>query len=458
MRALPVMLVVGLALLAGCRTPPPAPLVTPTSSLVEAAVGGPFPEAWWTVFQDPELDRLVGLAREQNRELAQALARIDEARARARIAGADAALQVEGRAQASRTRLSESVDNPLAPGPRDDFSLGVDLAYEVDIWGRLRNQREAALRQVEVSELDRAALELSLLGRVAAAYFEYRAAVREEALLERQLSGYGDSISLQTARSQAGLASDLELERIRVEQSTREGDRAVVAQRAREARHALALLCGMPPEELVISDAVVEARVHEVPSTLALPLLEARPDVASARAGWEAAVARVAQTRAALYPQIRLTGTLGYEAGESADLFDWQSRLASLVGGLTAPLLDGGRLRGRVAVEEAQLRAAALAYEQSVLTAYREVADGLQLVQSLARRQVSAETGRAAANRALELSRDRYAAGYVSYLEVVESERSLLASDRLLAQLGAQRQRATVDLIRALGLPGGTGR
>ena len=108
-------------------------------------------------------------------------------------------------------------------------------------------------------------------------------------------------------------------------------------------------------------------------------------------------------------------------------------------------------------MEEAQLRAAALAYEQSVLTAYREVADGLQLVQSLARRQASAETGRAAASRALELSRERYAAGYVSYLEVVESERSLLASDRLLAQLGAQRQRATVDLIRALGLPSGEG-
>lgn len=454
MRTTTILLALASAVaLAGCATTPPPPLSAPVSARAVAGAEKPFPAAWWTVFQDAELDRLMALAREKNRDLEQALARIDEARAQAALAGVEGALQVSGVLGAGRQRISETVGNPQAPGPRNAFSAGLEASYEVDLWGRVRAKREAARKNWELTELERDALELSLLGRVAQAWFEQRAAVREEAVIEQQLAAYRDSISLQRARADAGLASDLELERIRVEQANREGERTAVRLRGQQAAHQLALLCGVPPEALALPGTPAAAHVPEVPDTLAMSLLEARPDVAAARTGWEAARANVERARAAFYPQLQLTGSIGYETADSSSLFDWQSRLASLVAGLTAPLLDGGRLRGELDVERARLRAAAGAYEQAVLTAYREVADAAAAVDALAARAVAAEAGRTASARSLSLARERYSGGFTSYLEVMESERALLAAERSLVQLGAQRQVAAVDLIRALGLP-----
>jgi outer membrane protein TolC len=150
---------------------------------------------------------------------------------------------------------------------------------------------------------------------------------------------------------------------------------------------------------------------------------------------------------------LRLSGSLGFETAHAEDLLDWQSRLWALVGGLTAPLLDGGRLRGQVEIERAQVRRAAAAYEQAVLTAYRDTADSMQALHFLARQREAAAAGRDAAGRALVLSRDRHAGGFVSYLEVVDSERAQLAAELSIVRIDAQRQSATVDLIRALGIP-----
>ncbi len=444
--------------LAGCSTPPPAPLRTPVSALADtnragSAVSRPLPRDWWTAFGDPELDRFVALAREQNRELEQAAARIDEARARLWLAGAESALQATGTAGAGRTRTSESIGNPLGPGPRNAFSLGVDFSYEADLWGRVRATREAARQQAGVSEAERAALEISLLGRVAAAQFERLAAAREAALIQRQLAGYADAEQVQRARAEGGFATDLDFQRVRVEQAAREGELAQARLRTRRAAHALAVLCGQPPEAVAAEVDPAPASVPEVPGRLSMELLEARPDVAAARGVWEAARARMEAARAALYPALRLSGSIGFETAHAEDLLDWQSRLWALVGGLTAPLLDGGRLRGQVEIERAQVRRAAAAYEQAVLTAYRDTADSMQALHFLARQREAAEAGRDAAGRALSLSRECHAGGFVSYLEVVDSERAQLAAELSIVRIDAQRQSATVDLIRALGIP-----
>ena len=443
-------------LLAGCASPPPEPLKTPltvTDTNVAATVSRPLPAAWWTAFCDPELNRLVEQARAENRDLRQAAARIEAAQARAKIVGAESSLQVTGAASAGRQRGSENTGNPFTQTLQNRFSAGFQFAYEADLWGRLRASREAAHKEVELTSAERAAAEISLIAEVSKQHLGRLAIRREAADLEKQIARYAETEEIQLVRADAGFATELDLQRVRIEKGAREFELSQLREREQTLAHSLAQLCGRAPEAATTNPVPGEAVTPEVPSTLSLALLEGRPDVAAKRAGWEAAFQRVQVARADLYPTLRLSGTLGYEADHTRDLLDWQSRLWSLVAGVTTPVFDGGRLKGVIALERAQLSEAAAAYEAAVLTACREVADALNTLHAVSDQQAAAERVHAASQRALALSLERYERGFVTYLEVVESDRSLLASQRTLIQLQARRQAATIDLIRALGLP-----
>lgn len=451
-----------LVLLLGCSTPPPEPLRTPQPSRSAPAsstnsaeqIAHPLPQAWWTLFQDPELDRLIDSARNGNRDLLQASARLDAAQARARMAGAESALQVSGSAGANRSRSSENTGKSFGGPYRTDLSAALQFAYEVDLWGRIRATREAAVKNVALSAAELAAAEITLCAEVAKSHLNRLAVRREAAVLERQIASYADTEKLQTTRADAGFATDLDVARVRIEKATREGERASLREREQAYANALSLLCGEAADNTPAPQShPAEAVAPEVPQTLSLALLESRPDVASKRAKWESAFQRVQAARAAFYPALRLSGSFGTESERARDLLDWQSRLWSLVAGLTGPVLDGGRLKASLAIELAALREAAAGYEAAVLTAYREVADTLNTLHGAAERQRAAEQAREAARHALSLSTERYNTGFVTYLEVVESDRALLTAERALVQLQALRQTATVDLIRSLGLP-----
>ena len=454
-----------LLLLAGCVARPDKPLLTPAPAPTMAVVPvstnvferaeRPLPQACCTAFRDPELDRLIARAREQNRNLMQASARIEAAQAQARLVGAESALQVSGTASASRSRMSEStVSSPFIPLYQTRLGLGFQFAYEADLWGRIRALREAASKNVELSVSERATAEITLCAEVAKAYLSRLALQRETALLNRQLAIYAETEKLQLVRSDAGFATDLDVSRTRVESATREGERATLCEREQALRYALDLLCGDAATPGDVTNATpVDACTPEVPATLSLALLEQRPDVAAKRVKWEVAVQRVYAARVARYPALTLSGKIGTEFDRLADLLDWRSRLWSIAAGLSAPILDGGRLAASLDIERAALREATAGYEAAVLTAYREVADALNTLHSLVERQRAAEAAREASRRALALSRERYDKGFVTYLEVIESERALLTAERTLVQLQASRQIATVDLIRALGIP-----
>ena len=450
---------------AGCVARPDKPLMTPAPAPSMATVPAstnaleraerPLPQDWWTAFRDPELDRLIARAREQNRNLAQASARIEAAQAAARIVGAESAPQVSGSASASRSRMSEStVSSSFIPLYQTRLGMGFQFAYEADLWGRIRALREAAAKNVELSVSERATAEITLCAEVAKAYLSRLALLRESALLERQLAAYNETEKLQTIRADAGFATDLDSARTRIEVATREGERAALRERAQALRHALDLLCGdaaVPGG--ATNTAPAEAFAPEVPETLSLSLLEQRPDVASKRVKWEAAVQRVHAARTARYPALTLSGKIGTESDSLSDLLDWRSRLWSIAAGLTAPILDGGRLAASLDLERAGLNEAAAGYEAAILNAYREVADALNTLHALTERQRAAEAACEASRRAISLSRERYDKGFVTYLEVIESERSLLLAERTRVQLQAGRQTATIDLIRALGIP-----
>ena len=438
-------------------TPEPAPTmaVAPTSTNELERAERPLPREWWTAFRDPELDRLIARARERNRNLAQASERIEAAQAAARLVGADSALHVSGYASASRVRSSQS-SSPSAFIPLYQTRLGIGLqfAYEADLWGRIRALREAATKNVDLSIDERATAEIAVCAEVAKTYLGRLAVQRETVLLDRRLASYAETEMLQEIRSDAGFATDLDLSRTRIESATLEGERATLREREQALRYALDLLCGDPAAPGLTTNAPpVDAFTPAVPETLSLALLAQRPDVAAKRATWEAAVQRVHAARTARYPALTLSGKIGTESERLSDLLDWRSRLWSIAAGLAAPILDGGRLAASLDIERAAVREATAGYEATVLTAYREVADALNTLRSLTERQRAAETARQASRRALDLSRERYDKGFVTYLEVVESERSLLVAERTLVQLQAGRQTVTVDLIRALGIP-----
>ena len=455
MRDIFLVLTLPALLLTGCSTPPPEPLHTPMAPAAAAAADAaarPLPAAWWTAFRDPELDRLVEQARAENRDLWQAAARLEAAQARANIVGAESAPQVTGSAGAGRQRRSENSGVPFTKTLQNRFSAGLQFAYEVDLWGRIRASREAAGKEVEFTAEERAAAEITLFAEVARQHLARLAIRREAAVLEKQIAGFAETEAIQTIRTEAGFATELDLQRVRVEKATREGELSQLRERGQALANALALLCGQLPEAAATNTVPGEPISPEVPAALSLALLEARPDVAAKRATWEAAFQRVQAARADFYPSLRLSGTVGYEAEHAQDLLNWQSRLWSLVAGLTTPVLDGGRLKGALDLQRASLREAAAAYEGAVLSAYREIADALNTLREVVFQEASALLGREAAQRALSLSRERYEKGFVTFLEVVESDRSLLAAQRTLIQVQARRQMATVDLIRALGL------
>lgn len=444
--------------LAGCSTPPPEALRTPQPPpLAETnrddTAARPFPRAWWTAFRDPELDRLIDEARAQNRDVAQAAARIDAAKARARLAGSDAAPYVSAAGGASRQRTSANAALPSGRNYASQAAGELDFAYELDLWGRLRTARLAAEKEVELSEEERSALEISLCAQVAQRHLTRLALRREADVVAQQVARYTESESLHATRAEAGFATELDLQRVRIEKANLEGELARLRQSEQAQAVALALLCGRAPSLAATNDPAREAFLPEIPDTLSLALLEARPDVAARRKRWEAACLRVQSARAEFYPTVRLAGAFGFAAEHPEELLEWRSRLWSLAGSLTAPLLDGGRLKGNLELVYAQLREAAASYEAAVLTAYREVADALNTLRALDGEEPAALRARDAAQSALGLSRERYEKGFATYLEIVESDRARLTALRTLAQIQGSRQTAAVDLIRALGLP-----
>jgi NodT family efflux transporter outer membrane factor (OMF) lipoprotein len=448
----------------GCVVHPEKPLTTPAPASAMAVslstnaleeIERPLPKEWWTAFDDPELNRLIGRAREQNRNLVQAAARIEAAQANARLVGADAALQVSGSGNVSRSRISEhTVSSPLIPLYQTRLGIGFQFVYEADLWGRIRSLREAAKKNVELSVADRATAEIALCAEVAKVHLNRLAVLREQRVVERQLQAYAETEKIQTVRTDAGFSTELDNSRTRVEVATREGERAVLREREQALCLALDILCGdAASANTFTNQPSQEPRVPVVPQTLSLALLEQRPDVAAKRLRWEATFQRVCAAQAARYPALTLSGKIGTESERLSDLLDWKSRLWSLVAGLSAPLLDGGRLKASKDVEQAALKEAAAGYEAAVLTAYREVADALNTLRGIEERQTAAERGWKASQRTLVLAKERYEKGFVTYLEVIESERSVLTVERTRVQLIAYRQTAIIDLIRALGIP-----
>jgi multidrug efflux system outer membrane protein len=377
----------------------------------------------------------------------------------ARVADAALVPAVDATAQRDRLRASERSSFPLPPNvpiERNTYRAQLNVAYEVDLWGRLSSASKAAYADLLASEAARETVRISLVSDTVRSYFGLLALDAQIEATRRSLALREDNLRLQSIRQQAGLIGDFDLRQLEAEAAAARAQLPALERSRTAEEAALAVLLGRSPRRIT-EDAITrqpergEPPAPVVPEGLPADLLLRRPDIVAAEQRLIAANARISAARAALFPRITLTGYLGSETAALADLFSGPSRIWQLAFALAQPIFQAGRLFGEIEAIEARQRQALAQYQNTLQEAFREVRQALA-AQTLSREIFEAESARAAALRdALHLARIRYENGLVSQLEVLDAERNLLGAElNRLEALRAQRA-AVADLVKALG-------
>jgi outer membrane protein, multidrug efflux system len=452
-----------LLLLASCALTPPYQrpsdaLPDNWSDAPQQGVAAPG-ERWWTLYGDPVLDRLVQEALAMNRDLAIAAARVEEARALLRITDAERSPTIDAALGIDRSRSSERSSTPLPPGTplqRDTYVGRIDVAYELDLWGRLRGASDAARAQLLATQAARETVRITLANQVVQSYFALIALDEQIEVTRRTLVLRGQNLDLQKHRYKAGLITDFNLRQLEAEVAAARAQLPALEQRRTSVEVALGVLLGRSPRAIV-QESIGVVRPNDalaaavVPAGLPSDLLLRRPDIVQAEQLLIAANAQIGVARAALFPRIALTGFLGSESTTLGDLFTAPARMWQLAFALGQPIFQGGRLRAEVDAVNARERQALAQYQKTVQSAFGEVREALA-AQSRSREIFAAEDERVAAlSETLRLARIRFDNGLSSQLEVIDAERNLLQAE--LSRLDALRaQRAAVaDVVRTLG-------
>jgi len=460
------------ALLAGCSAGPDyhEPKLAMPASWQEGQqkgvdVGSAELARWWTEFNDPLLDSLVARALKANLDLFVAEARIREARASQILAEAGAwpVLNSSGaytRNHASQNAVGSPTQGAIA-APRsganldqDFYKSAFDSSWEVDIFGGTRRRVEAAQATVDAAVEDRRSVLVTLLGDVAKNYIDLRGLQRRLAVAQASLQAQQDTARLTKIRFDAGLASDLELAQAEGQASITAAEIPALESALKQTLYRLDLLLGGQPGTL--SDELApQAPIPALPPAahVGLPaeLLRRRPDIRRAERQLAAATAQVGAATADLYPKFFITGAFGLQSVSASDWFTGSSRFWSIGPTVTWPVFDAGKIRANIEIRSAQQEQAFRLYEKAVLSAMQEVESALA---SYAKEQVRYRAllqAVTANRRAVELANELYRQGLVAFLNVLDSERTLYASELDLAQSEANMASNLVTLYKALG-------
>jgi outer membrane protein, multidrug efflux system len=472
------------ALLSACTvgprfTPPKTDLPAAWASTPNASVAtSPADEtAWWTGFGDPELSSLIRRADAANLGARQAVLRIDEARAQRRLTAAGAWPQLTGAASYENSRISErtamtSLLGSLsgktqggAPGgvssslsgfsnPFDQYQYGLNASWELDLFGRVRRSVEAADADTAAAVEDARAVRVALMAEVAAAYIDLRAVQARRAVTAESLETARGLQRLTEDARRAGLGNDLDVASAKAEAASAEAQLPPLDQQAAADRNQLTLLMAARPGTL--DDELADVRAAppvppQVPVGLPADLARRRPDIRRAEAQLHAAVARQGVAVASLYPDVSLSAAGGFEAARQAALGDWAAHYLTVGPSLDLPIFDAGQRRATIRLQDVRAKEAALAYAQAVLGALHEVEDAITAYDRERARRASLETAATETRTALTLARQRYAAGSVSYRDVLDAEDRLEQAELALTASTAATAQDLVGLYKALG-------
>ena len=437
--------------------PPPAPQIADykeAAGWTRAAPADALPRTdWWTVFKDPVLDGLEQRIEAGNPTLAVALARYDEARGYLRIAGSAAGPRVGLAGGVSRNRQSDN--RPLRGSNQPDEyaadTLGVQIDYEIDLWGRIRNLVSAQKADVQASAADLASARLSLQAELADDYVRLRGLDAQAELLAQTVRAYDRTYALIQKRHLDGLSDKLDVDRARTLLQTAKAQVSEIAGRRAVLEHALASLIGAPASQFALVAQTTAVAAPNVPPAVPSVLLQRRSDVAAAERRMAAANAQIGVARAAFFPVISLDGSAGYQNTGGANIFSAPNSYWGIGPNLLAAIFDAGRRHAQEDVAKAQFNEAAASYRGRVLQAFQEVEDALALENHLAAEAVDQDQAVQAAQEAEAIALKRYQHGAVSYLDVVTAQTAALQAEEVGYDLATRRSQASVRLIRAIG-------
>ncbi|SDV08028.1 efflux transporter outer membrane subunit [Pseudomonas mucidolens] len=442
---------------------PSAPQLTQWSTpqgrqAASRAVNEPLEQRWWDVFHDEQLSALVRRALNDNLDLKLASSRLQQSRAVRQVTTAERYPNVDAGADYGRKRNSaKGLNDPSGHNGRSAFNLwdaGFSASWELDFWGRVKRQTEAADATLQVAENDRRAVLLSVLAETAQDYIQLRGVQNTRSVTEQNLDVARHSLKLSKLRLADGVATYLDVAEAAAQVATIEARLPDLQQRQDRLINALSLLMGQAPQALhaqLSKDAAVPQTRRQVAIGLPSQLAERRPDIRQAAARLHAATASVGVAKADFYPRITLTGNLGSQAMQLSDFGSWGSRTFAFGPQLSLPIFNGGRLQGMLDLREAQQQETALAYQQTVLRAWHEIDDQLSRYNaSQLRRDSLAEAVRQ--NRiALVTAQQQYVEGVVDFVNVLTVQSALLATQEQWVASSTDVSLAMVGLYKALG-------
>lgn len=456
-----LLLIAGiLALLAGCASKKHQPVTTPSPPEHWTALPGqdsPIPPDWLAEFDDEALTAAVGEALAHNRELRAAAARLDQAQALSRIAGADLLPQVSASAD-GRRQQSTFFGLPLPGAKKGVFAVtttsygtSLNVSWEADLWGRLRAGKRAALADVAAGEATVAGARLSLAGQTAKAWFAAAEAKKQEALARQTVESYVRTLESTQRRYRAGLVTSLDLRLGRANRATAEALLATRQQQRDETLRQLEILLGRYPAGRLETAVELPALPGPVPAGLPADLVSRRPDLIAGEWRLAAADARLAQSRAARYPRLTLTASGGTASPDLHHLLDPDFKVWSLAAGILAPIFQGGRLKAGVHLDQARVEEAAETFAQTLLEAYGEVESHLFAEQQLSRRERQLGIAAEEAAAAEKLAENRYREGLVDIFGLLESQRRRLQAEGDWITVRRLLLTNRIDLYLALG-------
>jgi NodT family efflux transporter outer membrane factor (OMF) lipoprotein len=446
------------------------------------AVETTFSPEWWTLFNDPILNSLESRLSDANLDVAAASARLRQSRAEQRIAGAAEYPTLDGAASYNRERgspngilsllgtspagsqpQSASGAAPLGVAPLPGasgspaynlYQFGFDASWEIDIWGRARRGVEATTALAEASYDDRSAILLSARAELARDYMQLRDTQALLRIAKQNLDIARDATRLTEKRVLEGVTTDLDVANASAQVASIESLIPTLEARCATTINAIGLLLAEHPGAL--AQALGEPRdvprlPLQVPIGFPSELAQRRPDIKRAEAQLHAATAAIGMAKADFYPRISLNGSAGFQTLQLSNLADWASGQFVVGPSITLPIFEGGRLKGTLRLREAQQREAAIAYEQTVLLAWREVDDALIVYDAEQRRLDRLKTVVSLNQRALSIAQRRYKAGAVDFLNVLNVQKQLLDSQSNLEQSQADAAANLITLCKALG-------
>lgn len=442
--------------LAGCATAPKqsdAPDLNLPSAWAAAAVGSDAPQAWLSDFKQPALERLVAEAISNNADLQRITAVLGQRIAEARISGADilpsAGLGLKG----ARQQISTFGPSPTGGVIFENYDLALNLSWELDLWGRMRNLTSAALAQVEASQAERQAARLSLAAQVTKSWFNLSEAQQQVTEAARTAGAYRKNLNALESRFKRGLTGGLELRRIRTQAAASEADLASRQRALDAAKRSLEVLLGRYPDAALIAESSLPPLPEAIPAGLPAELIGRRPDLIAAERRLAAADKDLLARKKDLLPKISLTASGGSSSQDFDNLLKGDFSVWSLAGNLTQPIFQGGRILANID-RAASLRDQALAqYRNTALRAYLEVETTLAAEAYLKHEYSKFALAAEEASAAETLAWSKYRSGTTDFLNVLDAQRSAAASrGRVIAARNRLLQNR-VDLYLALGGP-----